>query len=75
MIRWVIGATIAMVLGTSRRTAQCEVELPLKSRVEGALELHREELQPWWQLMSWTLIIIIAEIVESGRSSPGLGGS
>jgi len=64
-----------MVLGTSRRTAQCEVELQWKSHLELALEHHRKELQPWWQLMSWTLIIIIAEIVESGRSSPGLGGS
>ena len=45
-MRWVIGATIAMVLGTSRRTAQYEVELPQKSRV-GGLELHIKELQPW----------------------------
>ena len=56
-MRWVIGATIAMVLGTCRRTSQCEVELPQKSRV-GALELHRKQLQPWWQLMSWMLIML-----------------
>ena len=46
VIRLALGATIAMVLGTFRRTAQCEVEVPWKSRGEGALELHQKGCRP-----------------------------
>ena len=51
-----------MGLNTSSRASHCEAELPQKCCVEGAWELDRGMLRNetwlWWQLMSWTLILI-----------------
>lgn len=51
-----------MALNTSSRASHCEAELPQKRCVEGAWELDRGMLRNetwlWWQLMSWTLILI-----------------